>query len=188
MHTRRSACFRLLVAVGAGFPLLVAAQARGQQPPDSLQRASAAFHAGYAAHQAGNLVQAQAQFAEAARLAPQIPEGHEALGAVLMELGKPAEAIPELESALQLKPGDQEIETNLALAYAKADEPGMAIPHFSAVFEAARKPGQKPVDAVFCEAYARTLAAAGNQAQAIEMFRAALERDSSRLDLVDAIG
>ena len=74
--------------------------------PDQLKQADAAFHAGYAALQAGNLDLARTQFAEASRLAPQIPEGHEALGTVLVELGKPADAIPELQTALSLKPGD----------------------------------------------------------------------------------
>jgi len=75
------------------------------------------------------------------------PEAHEALGAVLVELGNPAEAVQELEAAGKLKPGDQEIEANLALAYANADLPEKAIPHFSAAFNlssspASRRPGQ----------------------------------------------
>jgi tetratricopeptide (TPR) repeat protein len=104
-------------------------------------------------------------------LAPQIPEGHEALGTVLVELGKPADAIPELQTALSLKPGDPGFETNLALAFAKADQPANAIPHFSAAYQISLQAGQQPVDAAFCEAYARALAAVGNQSEAIEMFR-----------------
>src|SRR5580704_19319823 len=108
--------------------------APGSPAYDSLQQADAAFHAGYAALQAGNLEQARIQFAQAASLAPQIPEGHEALGEVLIELGRPVEAVPELEAALQLKPSDQEIETNLAMAYEKAGDPVKAIPQFKAAF------------------------------------------------------
>jgi len=43
-----------------------------------------------------------------------------------------------------LKPGDQEIEANLALAYANADLPEKAIPHFSAAFNLSQQSGQPP--------------------------------------------
>ena len=156
--------------------------------PDQLKQADAAFHAGYAALQTGNLEQARTQFAEASRLAPQIPEGHEALGTVLVELGKPADAIPELQTALSLKPGDPGFETNLALAFAKADQSANAIPHFRAAYQISLQAGQQPVDAAFCEAYARALAAVGNQADALEMFRTVIERSGDRADIFDAIG
>ncbi len=78
---------------------------------DALKRADAAFRAGFVARQSGNLDEARARFAEAARLAPQIPEAHEALGAVLGELGQPAEAVEEFKAALKLKPANPAIET-----------------------------------------------------------------------------
>src|ERR1035438_141288 len=147
--------FRLVLAgILATLPLALAAQSSRGQKPDALKRADTAFRAGYAAQQAGNLELARAHFAEATRLAPRIPEAHEALGTVLIELGKPTEAVQELEAALKLKPGDQGIETNLALAQVKADEPAKAIPHFSAAFKTSQQAGQQPVDAVFCETYA----------------------------------
>ena len=80
----------------------------------ALQRADAAFRAGYAAMQAGQLEEARKQFAEAARLAPKMAEPHQALGAVLGQLQRPQEAISELEKALALKPGDAPTEGNLA--------------------------------------------------------------------------
>jgi protein O-GlcNAc transferase len=88
-----------------------------QSDPDTLQRADAAFRAGYAAMQAGKLEDARRDFAEVVTLAPQLPEGHVALGAILVQLGKPEEAIPELEKALVLKPGDSATEANLATAH-----------------------------------------------------------------------
>ena len=45
-----------------------------------------------------------------------------ALGAVLLEMNKPADAVPQLEAAAHLKPDDQGIETNLAFAYAQSGE------------------------------------------------------------------
>src|SRR5690348_6061440 len=60
---------------------------------DALRKADAAFRAGYAASQQGHYEEARAQFAEVVRLAPQIPEGHEALASALTALGRPAEAL-----------------------------------------------------------------------------------------------
>src|SRR5487761_2298348 len=74
-------------------------QSSKQKKVDAVRQADAAFHAGYAARQAGQLEAARAQFAKVVRLAPQIAEGREALGAVLIEMGHPAEAIPQLEAA-----------------------------------------------------------------------------------------
>ena len=141
MRTNRGPARILLLGVLVALPLLLAAQAKKPAQPDALKRADTAFRAGYAARQAGNLEQARARFAEAARLAPQIAEAHEALGAVLVEMGKPAEATPAFEAALKLKPGDPAIELNLALAYAKAGEPGKSLPHFGAVVNASQQPG-----------------------------------------------
>jgi protein O-GlcNAc transferase len=83
----------------------------------ALQQADAAFRAGYAAMQAGRLEEARQDFADTVRLAPQLPEAHVALGAILAELGRSDEAIPELKKALELKPGDDAAEANLAMAY-----------------------------------------------------------------------
>src|SRR5579859_2818363 len=127
MHINCGALGLILAGILSTQPLELACQAPAAQKADALKRADMAFRAGYAAQQAGNLELARSHFAEAARLAPRIPEAHEALGAVLVELGKTAEAIQELEAALKLKPGNREIETNLALAQVKAKEPEKAI-------------------------------------------------------------
>src|SRR5580658_5344771 len=107
MHFYRGAASSFLIWTLVALPISLVAQSPGSLEPDTLKRADAAFRAGYAALQAAKLDQARVQFAEAVRLAPQIPEGHEALGEVLFELDKPAEAASQLEIALQLKPGDQ---------------------------------------------------------------------------------
>ena len=72
----------------------------------SLKEASADFRAGFAARQSGNFELARAKFAEVMRLEPGIPEGHEALGAVLLEMGKTNDAIDELETAAKLQPNN----------------------------------------------------------------------------------
>jgi protein O-GlcNAc transferase len=83
----------------------------------ALQKADAAFRAGYAAMQAGRLEEARQDFASAVALAPQLPEAHIAMGAILVQLDRPAEAVPELEKALRLKHGDTTAAVNLALAH-----------------------------------------------------------------------
>ena len=86
-------------------------------PASDLEKADAAFKAGYAAMQAGKLEEARVDFAETVRLAPTVPEARVALGAVLVQLGRPEEAIPELDQALTLKPGEEGTEANLAVAH-----------------------------------------------------------------------
>src|SRR6516162_6298296 len=106
--------------------LCAPAQSAKPQNQDAVKQADAAFHAGYAARQAGQLEAARAHFAEVVRLQPKIPEGHEALAVVLLELGRPKEAIPELLAADRLKPSDPAVQTNLALAYAGAGDASSA--------------------------------------------------------------
>jgi tetratricopeptide (TPR) repeat protein len=62
-----------------------------------LQQADAAFRAGYTAASNGDLAAARQQFQRAVQLAPQIEEGHSALGAVLYQQGDYNDAIRELE-------------------------------------------------------------------------------------------
>lgn len=157
------------------------------QPAKPLDRASIAFKAGIEARQAGNLELARARFAEVARLAPKIPEGHQALGAVLAEMGKIAEALPEFQAAWKMKPDDPGIETNLALTYARLGQPDKAVTLFKKVFDDAGTPGHSPVEASFLESYAHALAATGDRAAAIAMFRAAAER-GPRVEIFDSIG
>lgn len=166
----------------------VAGQSPDPQQAERLQRADTAFRAGYAEMQAGHLERARADFAQAAQLAPQIPEGHEALGEVLLELGKPAEAAAELLAALNLKPGDQAIESNLALAYARAGDSANAVVQFKAAYEASQQPGAPPVDADFCQSYARALAATGKTQDAIQLFQTAIDRGAATADVFDALG
>src|SRR6185503_720726 len=88
----------------------------GQKPKlpadDSIRRADAAFRAGVSARASGNLQVARSKFAEVVRLQPRIAEGHEALGAVLAELGLPLDGAKEFEAAAKIKPDDPMIESN----------------------------------------------------------------------------
>jgi len=172
------------------FTLALAATAQSAEkgPPDAIKRADEAFHAGYAAHQAGNLELARSKFAEAVGLRPDIAEGHEALGTVLVELGKPLDGAKEFEAAAKIKPGDENIEANLALAYHQAGDEANAIPHFAAALTLADQPGQPAVDASLYDAYGHALATAGKLDQAALQFVAEEAITGPISSLEDAIG
>src|SRR5580693_8685372 len=114
-------------------PWLVASTAFTQTGASSVQEADAAFHAGYAAASNGDLATARQQFQRVVQLAPQIEEGHSALGGVLYQLGDYPGAMKELEKALSLKPRDRSAQENLALAYTDAGNPQKALPYFAAL-------------------------------------------------------
>src|SRR5271165_4961271 len=161
-----------------------AAALHAQPGADAMRKADAAFHAGYAAAQAGRYEEARAQFAEVVRLAPQIAEGHEALGSALLALGRPAEAIPEMEKAARLKPHDPGIETNLGVAFYQAGRAADSIPHF----EAAMKPGAPQPGPSVVDNYARALAAVGRRDDALKQFAAEEQIAGPRAEVDDAIG
>ena len=133
----QSCLFALLLI----FARAASTQAQNEKESQALKEADAAFHAGVAARDAGKLDEAKADFAAVVRLAPKIPEGHAALGEVLIELGKPAEAAPEFEAALHLRPGDQGFEANLALADAAAGKAAKAVTEFAAALDLSKNPG-----------------------------------------------
>ena len=118
-------CPVLAAIFATGFCMLAGshalAQAPNAGPPAALAKeASADFQAGYEAANAGDLEKARRSFAEVVRLEPKIPEGHAALGWVLLKLGQPQEAAAELQRGLALKPDDPNMKMNLALAEVRA--------------------------------------------------------------------
>jgi len=188
MQRYRHFLFASMLCVFAGAALWLTGQTPKQGNPEKIKQADAAFRAGVAARTAGNLESAQTQFAEVVRLQPRIPEGHEALGTVLGELGKWSEAVKEFEAAAALKTDDEGIETNLALAYVQAGEAAKSIAHFAAALNLSQKPGHAPVDAAFDDAYGHALAAAGKPDQALDVFAAEEALAGARAPLEDAIG
>ena len=118
----------------------------------------------------------------------EIAEGHEALGAVLVELGKPLEGAREFEAAAKIKPGDDAIETNLALAYAQAGESAKAIPHFQAAESLSRQPGHAGARCGFLRRVWRALAAVGKPDRLPSQFIAEEALTGPRADIEDAIG
>ena len=129
----------VVVVLAGGLCLLlsirVVAQTANNHAGTAATQADAAFRAGYEAANAGDLEKARRSFAEVVRLEPKIPEGHAALGSVLLNLGQPAEAAAELKRGLALKPGDPDMEMNLALAEVRAGKSADAQPLFQKLSE-----------------------------------------------------
>lgn len=189
---RTASAARHLIAlpflIAMALSLTYAAQTSRPTPSSAVKQADSAFHAGFAARQAGNLELARAKFAEVVRLQPQIAEGHEALGAVLLELSKPSQAAVEFEAAARIKPNDEGVEGNLALAYAQAGQPAKAIPHFDAILRLSHAAGHAPVDPAFYDAYGHALAGASKPQEAINQFLAEEALTGPRADLEDSVG
>ena len=82
----------------------VCALCRAQATP-----AEEKVQAGLKAQRAGDLAQAAEAFSAAVRLDPKLPPARVYLGAVLLESGKTAEAIEQLERAAELLPQDPRI-------------------------------------------------------------------------------
>ena len=183
----RAIRFRLALRALLCLPLIAAAQT-AKPVPDAIRQADAAFHEGYAARQNGNLELARTKFAQVVRLQPNIAEGHEALGAVLVETGRPLDGAHEFEVAAKIKPSDVGIEMNLALAYFQAGRPNKAIPHFESAVSLSQQPGQAALDASFYDAYGHALASAGKPDQAALQFVAEEAITGPRSDLEDGIG
>ncbi len=127
-----AAIFACALCSAAGSHALAQAASSGHSAAMAKQ-ASADFRAGYEAANAGDLEKARRSFADVVRLEPKIPEGHAALGSVLLSLGRPEEAAAELKRGLAMKPDDANMKMNLALAEVRAGRPAEALPLFKAL-------------------------------------------------------
>lgn len=85
------------------------------------------FDLGMCYGQTGRLLDAEAAFRKYLSLQPASGDGHASLGVVLLEEGRGAEAIPELEEAIQIDPSLTEARKNLAGEYLRESKPKAAI-------------------------------------------------------------
>jgi protein O-GlcNAc transferase len=159
------------------------AQAANSHAAVAAKQADAAFRAGYEAANAGDLEKARRSFAEVVRLEPKIPEGHAALGSVLLHLGQPEQAAAELKRGLALKPGDADMEMNLAVAEVRAGKSAEALPVLQKL--AARNAALAPEVEI---AYAQALTEAGKRPEALDRLRAAVAAAPQNAALHDALG
>ncbi|MGC2526563.1 MAG: tetratricopeptide repeat protein, partial [Candidatus Acidiferrum sp.] len=163
----------------------------GAQPTIN-EEVRAAYSAGTAAAAKNDFKTAEMEFEKVVRLAPQIEEGHGALGTILMRLGKFPQAIKELEKAVELKPTDISPRINLGLAYEQVGANKKAIALFQGVeAEVQTKAGSEAASALpsyFLEAYARSLAATGQINAATAKMKAAVAATPQNAELHDALG
>jgi protein O-GlcNAc transferase len=160
---------------------------RAQEPSGNLTEADAAYRAGVAAMSRNDLNSARADFEKVVRLAPSAEQGHSALGAVLLRVGKTGEAIRELEKALAMKSSDTSAQMNLALAYVQNGQPAKALPWF-AKLDAAASAQKHPLPSYVLAAHARAFAETQQFPAAIERMKEAIAADPESAELHDDLG
>jgi tetratricopeptide (TPR) repeat protein len=166
---------------------LQAASPAASAPSASLRQADAAYRSGVDALSRNDLNAALADFERVVRLAPAAEQGHSALGAVLVRLGRAPEGIRELEKALVMKPGDASAQLNLALAYQQSGEAAKALPLFERLEATALREKQSlPLSTLV--PYALALASAGQMDASAARFKQAVVRDPHNAELQDELG
>jgi predicted TPR repeat methyltransferase len=102
----------------------------------TLEQARTLFLEGLADYQAGRLAQAERRFSGALALAPGRPSVLTNLGAVVLKLGRPEEALALLQEALQKEPGNAEALAHCGTALAELGRPAEALPCFDGALAA----------------------------------------------------
>lgn len=119
--------YRLIVVAIFIFAACTTADAFAQQTSKTSKRvdenADAHTHRGIIAAEANDLKQAERHFAAAASLAPADPSTRNNYGAILMRLGRTAEARTQFEASLELNPDQPSALTNLAQIYFDRGQP-----------------------------------------------------------------
>jgi len=95
----------------------------GQQTKRGDESVDAHTHLGMIAAEANDLKAAERHFAAAASLAPSDPSSRNNYGAILLRLGRTAEARTQFEASLKLNPDQPNALTNLAQIYFDSDQP-----------------------------------------------------------------
>ena len=167
--------------------LAVAPALHAQEASASLKQADADYRAGVAALNRDDLKTAQTDFANVVRFAPSAEQGHSALGAVLVRLGRTAEGIRELEKALSMKPTDASAQLNLALAYQQSGQSAKAVPLFARL-EAAARAEKRPLALSILVPYAQALAGTNQLQAATGKFKEAAAIEPHNAEVQDELG
>jgi tetratricopeptide (TPR) repeat protein len=177
----------LLVTPVLAMVAAVAAALVAQQASAGLKQADADYRAGVDALSHSDLNAALDDFQNVVRLAPTASQGHSALGAVLVRLGRTSEGIQELERALSIQPSDNAAQLNLALAYEGNSQPSKALPLF-AKLEAASRAAKRPLASATLVSYAHALASTGQLKAAIVRMKQVAARDPRNADAQNDLG
>ena len=158
-----------------------------QEPLPSLKQADADYRAGADAVAHNDLNTALDNFQKVVRLEPGVAQGHSALGAVLVRVGRLNEGIRELEKALAIQPGDSSAQLNLAVAYEQSGQAAKALPLFQKL-EAASRSSKQPLTPGTLASYGRALAGTGQIRPAIARMKEAAARDPRTVEFQDELG
>ncbi len=142
---------------------------------ENLRQADLSFHAGYEAVQNGDLAAAKADFQRVVQLAPEIAEGHGALGSVLLQMGHPELSVPELERALSIKNTDRSTQINLAVAYEETHVYDKSLALFRTLDQDQTNATSDPLPATAVISYVRALAATGSPDLALARMQKAVD-------------
>jgi protein O-GlcNAc transferase len=175
--------FGFVVCILLGFQHL----GYSQEPSPSLKEADADYRSGVAALSHDDLNTARDEFEKVVRLAPSAEQGHSALGAVLVRLGRTNEGIRELEKALAIKANDRSAQLNLALALEQSGQPAKALPWFNKL-DASARTEKHPLPADVLAAYARSLAATHQFEAATTKMKEAVAASPQNAELCDQLG
>jgi Flp pilus assembly protein TadD len=179
---RGSTAISLLIAILALSSLGIA-----QEPSPTLKQADADYRAGVAALGHNDLNTALADFEKVVHLAPAAEQGHSALGAVLVRMGRTEEGIRELEKALSIQSTDSIAQTNLAMAYEQSGRAAKALPWF-AKLEAGARAQNRSLPANILAPYARALAANQQFSPAVAHMKEAIAADPKNAEWHDELG
>lgn len=158
-----------------------------QEPSASLKQADTDYRAGVAALSRNDLNSALVDFENVIHLAPAAEQGHSALGAVLLKIGRTSEGIHELERALAITPSDRSAQLDLALAYEQNGEARKALPWF-AKLDAASRIEKHTLPPYVLASYARTLAATQQFPVAVAKMKEAVTSDPQNAEWLDELG
>ncbi len=158
---------------------------RAQQTSATLDQAKSAMAAGIDAAQKGDISSAQANFARAVTLAPQVSVTHAALGSIYLEEGQLNLAEKELDTAHSLAPSDISIDLNLARTEVALAHNSAALVLFHQALADPSKPQLSPTESL---AYATALSTAGDLTTAQSVLTAALTLTPDSAPLHDALG
>lgn len=164
-----------------------ASSGHAQEPSPSLKQADADYRAGFAALSHNDLHTALVDFQNVVRLAPDAVQGHSALGAVLIRMGRTTEGITQLERALAIKPSDGSTQLSLALAYEQGGQPAKALPLFQEL-EAAAHTSKQALSSAVLASSARAFAATGQLQPAITRMKEAAAREPRNFEYQDDLG
>jgi protein O-GlcNAc transferase len=179
---QRSSCRILigLLIVGG-----IALQVSGQTAASNA--GAAAYREGQAALSRNDLAGAEAAFERAVHLAPRNEPALAALGGVLLQQGKAADAVHPLEIARSISKADLNVALSLALAFQQLGQQAKAVPLFADVVSGARL-SKQTVPPFARAAYARSLAATGKLPQAAIEMLAAVKADPQNAALLGDLG